>query len=317
MARRRARGSRRSPPAPRRTPTRTRRTSRPPRPWTSGSGRRATPRRPRSSSSWRTSAAAIAPGSRSHSSVEPTMSDRQNVVTPVGSVAAQPARSRSTSSPGVAGRRAGSVASPRRIAFSSCSARAGSIPSQAGSTPCGRGAGQQREGRRRQPVDVARARRRGARRELRSAVAGRSRAAPEHQRRGRQPEVHELDVPAAGQDQVRGLDVAVHDRRVLRVQEHQRLGGLGEVGHHAGGRQAGRSPLGQDPREVGPVDPVHRDDVLVVDEEVLADQRQRRVRLRGRAAGRASREQAPRAPRRRAPAGSSARRDARGDGRAP
>ncbi len=36
------------------------------------------------------------------------MSDRQNVVTPVGSVAAQPARSRSTNSPGVAG-------PPRRV----------------------------------------------------------------------------------------------------------------------------------------------------------------------------------------------------------
>ncbi len=92
---------------------------------------------PATSSSWRTSAAAIAPGSCSHSAVEETMSDTQNVVTPVGSVAPQPARSRSTSSPGVAGRRAGSVVSPRRIAFSSCAARAGSIPSQVGSTPSG------------------------------------------------------------------------------------------------------------------------------------------------------------------------------------
>ena len=80
-------------------------------------------------------------------------------------------------------------------------------------------------------------------------------------------------MPATGQDQVRGLDVTVHDRRVPRVQERQRLGGLGEVGHHAGGREAGGAPLGQDPGEVGPVDPVHRDDVLVLDEEVLADQR--------------------------------------------
>ena len=78
-------------------------------------------------------------------------------------------------------------------------------------------------------------------------------------------------MAAAGQDQVRGLDVAVDDRRVLRVQERQRLGGLGEVGEHARGRQAGRAPLGQDPREVGAVDPVHRDDVLVLHEEVLTD----------------------------------------------
>ena len=43
------------------------------------------------------------------------MSDMQNVMTPVGSAAAQPARRRSTSSPGVAGRRDGSVAIPRRM----------------------------------------------------------------------------------------------------------------------------------------------------------------------------------------------------------
>ena len=59
------------------------------------------------SSSWRTSASAIAAGSLSHSAVEPSMSDRQNVITPVGSAAPQPLRSRSTSSPGVAGRRVG------------------------------------------------------------------------------------------------------------------------------------------------------------------------------------------------------------------
>ena len=40
------------------------------------------------------------------------MSEQQNVTTPVGSAAAQPARRRSTSSPGVLGRRAGSVAMP-------------------------------------------------------------------------------------------------------------------------------------------------------------------------------------------------------------
>ena len=40
-------------------------------------------------------------------------------------------------SPGVAGRRAGSVAIPRRIAVSSWLACAGSIPSQDGSTPAG------------------------------------------------------------------------------------------------------------------------------------------------------------------------------------
>ena len=65
------------------------------------------------------------------------MSDRQNVITPVGNASAQPARRRSTSSPGVAGRRAGSVAIPSRMAASSCSACAGSMPSHDGSTPAG------------------------------------------------------------------------------------------------------------------------------------------------------------------------------------
>jgi hypothetical protein len=83
------------------------------------------------------SAPDIAAGSDSHIALEPSMSDRQNVITPVGSASAQPARRRSTSSPGVAGRRAGSVAIPSRSAASNCSACAGSIPSQDGSTPAG------------------------------------------------------------------------------------------------------------------------------------------------------------------------------------
>jgi hypothetical protein len=92
---------------------------------------------PAISASWRTSASAIASGSDSHSAVEPSMSEQQKVTTPVGSAADQPARRRSTSSPGVFGRRAGSVAIPSRIAASSCSACAGSKPSHAGSTPAG------------------------------------------------------------------------------------------------------------------------------------------------------------------------------------
>ena len=61
----------------------------------------------------------MAVGSASHMAVEPSMSDMQKVTTPVGSASAQPARSRSTSSPGVGGRRAGSVAMPIRSAASS------------------------------------------------------------------------------------------------------------------------------------------------------------------------------------------------------
>ena len=110
----------------------------------------------------------------SHSAVEPSMSDRQNVTTPVGSAAAQPARSRSTSSPGVAGRRAGSVAMPepdRRLELLGLR-RVDALPG--GQDAGGRGAGEQRERGRGQRVDVARARRRAAGGELRRAVAGRA-----------------------------------------------------------------------------------------------------------------------------------------------
>ncbi len=89
------------------------------------------------SSSWRTSASAMACGWASHSAAESSISERQNVTTPVGSPAAQPARSRSTSSPGVLGRRAGCVAIPSRMAASSCCATTGATPSQLGNTPVG------------------------------------------------------------------------------------------------------------------------------------------------------------------------------------
>ena len=58
-------------------------------------------------------------------------------MTPVGSDAPQPARRRSTNSPGVGGRRAGSVASPRRMASSRWAAWSGSMPSHVGNTPDG------------------------------------------------------------------------------------------------------------------------------------------------------------------------------------
>jgi hypothetical protein len=58
-------------------------------------------------SSWRTSESAIAPGFASQSAAASSIADRHSVTTPVGSPAAQPARRRSTSSPGVLGRRVG------------------------------------------------------------------------------------------------------------------------------------------------------------------------------------------------------------------
>ena len=137
---------------------------------------------------------------------------------------------------------------------------------------------QQRERGGRKRVDVAGARRRPVGGELGRAKARRARA-PARRRRGRgQAEVDELHAPALGQDQVRRLDVAVDDRRVLRVQVRERLGRLGEVGEHARRRQTRSAPLAQQPRKVGALHPVHGHDVAVAVEEVLSNQRQRRMR---------------------------------------
>ena len=79
-----------------------------------------------------------ASGSSCHSRVEATTSVARKVTTPVGKGSlSQPARSSSTSSPGVAVRCAGSVASPRRSACSSRAARSWSTSSQAGRMPDG------------------------------------------------------------------------------------------------------------------------------------------------------------------------------------
>ena len=67
-------------------------------------------------------------------------------------------------------------------------------------------------------------------------------------------------------------------RRVLGVQVSERLGRLGEVGEHARRRQTGPAALAHQPRKVGALHPVHGHDVPVAVEEVLANQRQRRMR---------------------------------------
>ena len=79
----------------------------------------------------------MSPARVSQFEVEPTMSVRQKVRTPLGSDACQPARSRSTSSPADSGRLAGSVLSPSRMASSSWAACSGSMPSHVGRTPMG------------------------------------------------------------------------------------------------------------------------------------------------------------------------------------
>ena len=58
----------------------------------------------------------------------------------------------------------------------------------------------------------------------------------------------------------------------------ERLGRLGEIGQHARRREPRAPVLGEQRRQVGALDPVHRNDVVVAVEEVLAHQRQRRMR---------------------------------------
>ena len=103
-------------------------------------------------------------------------------------------------------------------------------------------------------------------------------AAPRRVGRRGHAEVHELHAPTLGQDQVRRLDVAVDDRRVLGVQVGERLRRLGEVGEHARRRQTRPAPIAQQRGEVGAVHPVHGHDVPVAVEEVLSHQRKRRMR---------------------------------------
>ena len=191
--------------------------------------------------------------------------------------APQPLRRLSTSSPGVAGRRAGSVARP--------SAQRGlELLGLRGLDALPR----RQHARRGRPLNSANA---VAASEYTSlardgtpsaASSGARKPGVPARRRGAagsrgQAEVHELHAPTLGQDQVRRLDVAVDDGRVLRVQVRERLGRLGEVGEHARRRQTGSAPLAQQPRKVGAVHPVHRHDVPVAVEEVLSHQRQRRM----------------------------------------
>ena len=73
----------------------------------------------------------------------------------------------------------------------------------------------------------------------------------------------------------------MNDRRNLRVKVRQGLGNLRQVGQHAGGREPRPAPIAQQRGQVGPLDPVHRHHVVLAVEEVLADQRKRRVRRHG------------------------------------
>ena len=197
------------------------------------------------SSSWRTSASAIASGWASHSAVEPSMSEQQNV-THAGRQRGRPAGAQALDqlARGLRpARRIGRHAEPDRGLELLRLRRVDALP--VGQHAGRRGAGQQRERGRRERVDVARARRDRPGGELGGAVARGAGAHARHVGRGREAEVDELDPAALGQDQVAGLDVAVDHRRGLRVQVRERLGRLGEIGQHARRRQPRAPALGR------------------------------------------------------------------------
>ena len=206
------------------------------------------------------------------------MSEKQNVIRPVGSVAPQPPRSRSTSSAGVGGPagRVGVEASADGVLELLGLSRVDAVPFRGASRRWR--ARQQRQRGRGEPVHVARGRGHAIGGELRChEVRGVGPAGHTIARR-RHPEVDELDLAPLGQDQVRGLHVAVDQRRVVAVQVHQRLGRLGQVGEDAPRCEPGSTAIAQQRGQVDAIDPVHRDDVVVAVEEVVAHEGQRRVR---------------------------------------
>ncbi len=73
---------------------------------------------------------------------------------------------------------------------------------------------------------------------------------------GRQPEIHELDRAACGQQNVRGLDVPVH--RPLRMGIRQAIADLGGNRHGLGNRQ--RRGFAQDFLQIAPPDIFHIND---------------------------------------------------------
>jgi hypothetical protein len=76
-----------------------------------------------------------------------------------------------------------------------------------------------------------------------------------------------------GENEVGGLDVAVENGWVVPVQEREGFGRLSQSAEDGRGCQPGCSLFGQQPPQIGPLDPVHHDDVLVVMEEVVAHER--------------------------------------------
>ena len=206
-------------------------------------------------------------GARSHSCVEPTTSVSNMVATPVGVSSPQPARSRSTSSPGVAGRRAGSIASPSRNACFQTAGYVGRDAVPPWRATSRRFTGQQREDRRRQAEDVAGAGRDATAGDLRRAKTGSSTASSRRDRHRRRSEVDEHDATRAVEDEVGRLHVTVHN--AVLMQHRQRFGGLCGPPQHARRGKAGLTFVGEQLREVDAVDPVEHEHMPSLVEQVV------------------------------------------------
>ena len=164
------------------------------------------------SSSLRTSASAIAAGSESHSSaaldVRETERDhaRWQCVGPARPKAFDEFPGRRRPARGV-GRHPQANRGFELVGL----CRIDSLPGRQHAGGCG--TGQQRERRRRERVDIAGARRRAIRSQLRRSEARRAHPPTERVRGRRDAEIDQLDPPARRQDQVCRLDVAMDDRR--------------------------------------------------------------------------------------------------------
>ena len=142
-------------------------------------------------------------------------------------------------------------------------------------------AGEERDRSGRERVHVRRRRRPSPCCDLGRHVAGRACAAQLVGGRRGQPEVDEDHAPGGREDQICGLYVAVHHGRVVAVQVLESLGRLLQIADRKRRIEPRRALHLQHRLEVRAVDPVHRDDVALVHEEVLTDERKTEMRREG------------------------------------
>ena len=158
--------------------------------------------------------------------------------TPVGVSSLQPARKRSTRTPGDAGRRAGSIDKAARRAVSRRAATSLGTPFHFGTPPVG--ASPVTSANAVAPrLNTSAARVDTAPPAISGAEPGSAAARSFRHRDRRRAEVDDHDPAGAVDDQVGRFDVAMYD--AVPVQERQYLGGLGRPPQHARDRES-RAP---------------------------------------------------------------------------